>query len=78
MQTALRDRLSAHARAAHGSATRVVAAAFLTTPLSFDKGEVTDKGSVNQRAVLRLRGDAVAALYDTAPGVVLADWKGAK
>jgi feruloyl-CoA synthase len=78
VQTALQDRLSTHARAAHGSATRVVAAAFLTTPLSFDKGEVTDKGSVNQRAVLRLRGEDVAALYASAPGVVLADWKGAK
>lgn len=76
VQAALQDRLSALARAAHGSASRVTAAAFLTAPLSFDKGEVTDKGSVNQRAVLRLRGDAVAALYATAPGVVLADWKG--
>jgi feruloyl-CoA synthase len=78
VQAALKESLSAHARAAHGSATRVVAAAFLIQPLSFDQGEVTDKGSVNQRAVLRLRGDAAAALYDAAPGVVLADWKGAR
>lgn len=77
VQAALADRLSAHARAAHGSASRVVAAAFLQDPLSFDRGEVTDKGSVNQRAVLRQRGAEAAALYQAGPGVVLASWKGA-
>jgi hypothetical protein len=35
---------------------------FLDTPLSFDRGEVTDKGSVNQRAVLRERAGLVASL----------------
>jgi feruloyl-CoA synthase len=78
VQAALADRLSAHARAATGSATRVVAAMLLTRPLSFDLGEVTDKGSVNQRAVLRHRGDLVAELYAGGPGVVVADWKGAR
>jgi len=77
VQTALAERLSAHARAATGSATRVVAAMILTRPLSFDLGEVTDKGSVNQRAVLRQRADLVDALYKGAQGVVTADWKGA-
>jgi feruloyl-CoA synthase len=49
-----------------GSATRVVRARFLASPLRFEKGEVTDKGSINQRAVLRERPDEVAALYGEA------------
>jgi feruloyl-CoA synthase len=36
----------------------------LTEPLSFDHGEITDKGSVNQRAVLARRAALVAALYE--------------
>ena len=42
---------------AAGSAKRVVRAAFLAGPLSANAGEVTDKGSVNQAAVLRCRPD---------------------
>lgn len=76
VRAVLAERLSAHARSATGSAARVVAALVLETPLSFDKGEVTDKGSVNQRAVLRERGDLAAALWDGGPQVILADWKG--
>ncbi len=72
---ALRDRLSAHARAATGSAARVVAALVVQQPLSFDRGEVTDKGSVNQRAVLRERADLVASLWSEDPALLLADWK---
>ncbi|MCU0908129.1 MAG: feruloyl-CoA synthase [Rhodobacteraceae bacterium] len=78
VQAALADHLTAHARAATGSASRVVAAMILTTPLSFDLGEVTDKGSVNQRAVLRHRGDLVEALYAGGPGVIRADRTGAR
>jgi feruloyl-CoA synthase len=44
-------------------------------PLSFDRGEVTDKGSVNQRAVLRERADLVASLWSEDPALLLADWK---
>lgn len=46
-----------------GSASRVVAARFLASPLRFEKGEITDKGSINQRAALRERPDEVAQLY---------------
>ncbi|MBA4349688.1 MAG: feruloyl-CoA synthase [Rhodobacter sp.] len=76
VQAALSERLSAHARTATGSATRVVAARVLEEPLSFDLGEVTDKGSVNQRAVLRERADLAASLWSGGPKVILADWKG--
>jgi feruloyl-CoA synthase len=76
VRAAFEQALTAHARAATGSAARVVAAMVLDTPLSFDKGEVTDKGSVNQRAVLRERADLVAALWAGDPRVIAADWKG--
>jgi feruloyl-CoA synthase len=36
----------------------------LAEPPSIDKGEVTDKGSINQRAVLNVRGALVDALYE--------------
>jgi feruloyl-CoA synthase len=32
-----------------------------------DLGEITDKGSINQRAVLRHRAECVAALYAPEP-----------
>ncbi len=47
-----------------GSATRVARAHVLVEPPSIDKGEVTDKGSINQRAVLQHRAALVEALYD--------------
>jgi len=50
-----------------GSATRVARAVVLLDPPSIDRGEITDKGSINQRAVLLHRDAVVQALYD-APG----------
>ena len=47
-------------------------ALLVSEPPSIDKGEITDKGSVNQRAVLKHREALVAALHDgTAPGILL-------
>lgn len=77
-RAALTERLSAHAKSATGSAARVVAALVLDDPLRFEKGEVTDKGSVNQRAVLRERADLVATLWSGGDKVLKADWKGKK
>jgi feruloyl-CoA synthase len=76
VRAALAERLTGHARSATGSASRVVAALVLETPLSFDLGEVTDKGSVNQRAVLRERAELVASLWGGGAGVIMADWRG--
>lgn len=76
LRDAMAERMRTHARAATGSASRIVAALVLEAPLSFDKGEVTDKGSVNQRAVLRERADLAAALYGDDPRVIRAEWKG--
>ena len=46
-----------------GSSTRIAAAMLLHEPASLDKGEITDKGSLNQRAVLQHRNDLVEELY---------------
>ena len=71
---AIRQRSSEHAKQATGSASRVMRAMLLSEPLSLDKGEVTDKGSVNQRAILRLRADLVEAIYsDDDPRVIQAE-----
>jgi feruloyl-CoA synthase len=54
------DRLQTHAT---GSSNRVMRALVLIDPPSFDRGEITDKGSINQRAVLTHRAALVEALY---------------
>ena len=46
-----------------GSANRVARAHVLGDPLSIDKGEVTDKGSINQRAVLTHRTALIETLF---------------
>ncbi|MGY4328102.1 feruloyl-CoA synthase [Bradyrhizobium sp. LB7.2] len=48
-----------------GHATRAL---LLAEPPSVDGGEITDKGYINQRAVLTLRAKALARLNDDAPG----------
>jgi len=46
------------------SSTRLVRIAVLDDVPSIDKGEVTDKGSINQRSLLGQRKHIVEALYD--------------
>jgi feruloyl-CoA synthase len=67
----LAEHLSAHAAKATGSASRVVRAMLMEDEPSFDKGEITEKGSVNQRAVLRHRASLVDALYADDDGRVV-------
>jgi feruloyl-CoA synthase len=54
-----------------GSATRVARALVLAEPPNIDRGEITDKGSVNQRAVLAQRGALVERLYAGGTDVLL-------
>jgi feruloyl-CoA synthase len=54
------DRLAGRAT---GSSNRIVRALVLIEPPSIDAHEVTDKGSINQRAVLRHRAHLVEELY---------------
>jgi feruloyl-CoA synthase len=43
----------------------------LSEPPTIDRGEITDKGSINQRAVLTHRAGIVEALHaDTLPGML--------
>ena len=62
------DRLAAFNRTAGGSSRSVRRFAIMTEPPSLDAGEITDKGYVNQRAVLERRADLVAALHAAPPG----------
>lgn len=50
-------------RESTGSSTYLAWASLLAEPPSIDRGEVTDKGSINQRAVLQFRAATVEALY---------------
>ncbi len=58
--------LTALARAATGSSNRICRAILLDEPPSLDAGEMTDKGSINQRAVLARRAALVEELYGNA------------
>jgi feruloyl-CoA synthase len=55
------------AQTSTGSASRVARAMLMEDPPSIDKHEVTDKGSFNQRAVLKNRGALVEELYAPEP-----------
>jgi feruloyl-CoA synthase len=64
------DRLAATAT---GSANRIARAMLLPVPPSMDRGEITDKGSINQRAMLRNHAALVDALHaGTAPHIAVA------
>jgi feruloyl-CoA synthase len=64
---AFRERFRALVAGATGSSTRIARAVLLDTPLSIDRGEVTDKGSINQRAVLENRSALIEEIYSPAP-----------
>jgi feruloyl-CoA synthase len=60
--------LAAFSAAQTGSSTRVERAILLDAPPSIDRGELTDKGSLNQKAVLAHRQPLVERLYGDAAG----------
>ena len=55
-----------------GSSNRITRAIVLDEPPSLDAGEMTDKGSINQRAVLKRRAALVQELYTDSPRVLRA------
>ena len=68
---ALTDRLAAAAQAATGSAARIRRAVVLEEPPSFDKGEITEKGSLSQRTLRQNHADLIERLYDgDCPGAI--------
>jgi feruloyl-CoA synthase len=73
--SALAERLADCNRGQTASTSRVEALGLLIEPPSMEAYELTDKGSINQRAVVERRAAAVADLFDTpaaAPHVVRA------
>ena len=63
----IRARLNSFAKTSTGSSNRVCRAILLAEPPSLDAGEMTDKGSINQRAVLSRRADLIKELYAPQP-----------
>src|SRR5438477_4528122 len=67
VRAAFRERFAKFLTTATGSSTRITRAVLFDTPLSIDRGEVTDKGSINQRAVLEHRADLIESIYAPTP-----------
>jgi feruloyl-CoA synthase len=67
VKTAFAHLLDSFVAAATGASRRVARILLLAEPPSLDIGETTDKGSINQRAVLAHRGALLEALYAAAP-----------
>ena len=67
LRTELQGRLLKLAAESTGSSTRVARVLFLIEPPSIDHNEITDKGSLNQRAILTRRAEIVDALYAPVP-----------
>ena len=67
IREAVRERLAKFLATSTGSSTRITRAILIDTPLSIDRGEVTDKGSINQRAVLDHRSGLIDLLYSPTP-----------
>jgi feruloyl-CoA synthase len=67
IRAAFRERFEKLLAGATGSSTRITRAVLLDTPLSIDRGEITDKGSINQRAVLENRHVLIETIYASTP-----------
>ncbi|WP_295503814.1 feruloyl-CoA synthase [Limnohabitans sp. Rim8] len=64
VQAKFQEILNTLALSATGSANRIARLCLLAEPPTIDKGEITDKGSINQRSVLAHRAATVAALHE--------------
>jgi feruloyl-CoA synthase len=67
VQARFQELLESFAAESTGSSNRIVRAALAEEPPSLDAGEITDKGSFNQRAVLERRAQLVEQLYALKP-----------
>lgn len=67
VRSAIREKMIPLAAKSTGSSNRIVRALVLDTPPQIDRSEMTDKGSLNQRAVLDNRADLVELLYSEPP-----------
>ena len=75
LHQALREAFAAHNRLHTGSSLQIRRIVLLEEPPVMGAGEITDKGYVNQRAVLQRRAGQVKHLYTEppAPGVIVID-----
>ena len=64
VQAKFQEIVNTLALSASGSANRIARMCLLAEPPTIDKGEITDKGSINQRSVLAHRAATVAALHE--------------
>jgi feruloyl-CoA synthase len=73
----VKERLIAFMRESTGSSNRLTRILLMDEPPSMDAGEMTDKGSINQRAVLARRANLVKELYASPPStrVIVAEGK---
>jgi len=69
-QERLTELLARHAATAVSSSTRIARVLVMPEPPSIDAGEITDKGYLNQRAILARRAADVARLYSDDPDVI--------
>jgi feruloyl-CoA synthase len=67
IREAFRERFAKFTTISTGSSTRITRAVLIDAQLSIDRGEVTDKGSINQRAVLNARDSLIEACYSLKP-----------
>lgn len=67
LHAAIAERLAEYNAHAGGSSRRIERAVLVDEPLAMAAGEVTDKGSVNQRRVLERRAALVDTLYADGP-----------
>jgi feruloyl-CoA synthase len=70
VRAAFAARLREFSRTSTGSSTSVKRIILMHEPLSIDAGEVTDKGSLNQRTVIANHADLVDELYRGSPRVI--------
>src|SRR5205823_597379 len=70
LRTRLSGVLKRLAQEGSGSSTYPTRVLVMTEPPSIDANEITDKGYLNQRAVLERRAAMVAALYADGPDVI--------
>jgi feruloyl-CoA synthase len=68
LQATLKQKLANYNAAHPGSSQRVARVLLMTEPPNIDAGEITDKGYLNQRAILARRTALVERLYSAKPG----------
>ena len=73
VRSAFKDALQTYNQDNPGSSTRIARALLIAEPPNIDANEITDKGYLNQRAVLARRADLVEKLYSDDAEVILVD-----